>query len=244
MDQPLECLSKMTYPGRMIVLGRDMSGEFNIAVYAVTGRSPSSRARKLILESNTVWTKPTDPELLKKGNPELLVYPAVVINRGIAVSNGKQTADIDVLAYESPVHALESAMKSWTYEPDPPIFTPRISGCILPSNKAALSVIRKAANEDPLRNFFEFSLVADKGKMIATYAGENKDPLPSFCGEPLDIEMREPSARATAEAVYEALRPQRGNADFRVAVACVFAKASNMTDYQLFIINHDERTKT
>jgi hypothetical protein len=80
--------------------------------------------------------------------------------------------------------------------------------------------------------------------MIATYAGENKDPLPSFRGEPVEIDMREPSARATAEAVYEELRPLRGNQDFRVAVVCIFAKISNMMDYQPFIINHDERTKT
>lgn len=244
MRQPLEHLSRMIYPGRLIAIGRDASGDFNVVIYAITGRSASSQARKLVLEQNAVWTKPTDPEALAKGNPDLLLYPALVLGRGIAVSNGKQTSDIDAGSPGSPVHALDHALKNWTYEPDAPIYTPRISGCVLPSNRAALSVIKRADNGEALRFFFELPLIAGKGKMISTYSGENKDRLPSFHEEPIDLELEESSTAAMAEAVYAALGPQEAEKDFRVAVACLFAKASDMTDHQFYLINRTERMRT
>ena len=49
----------------------------------------------LVRDGRAVWTRPTDPEILKTGRPDLLVYPAIMIGKGIAVSNGRQTADID-----------------------------------------------------------------------------------------------------------------------------------------------------
>jgi len=242
MRHPLAPLTRMTYPGRLIAVGRDVSGAFNVVIYAITGRSPSSQARRLIAEGNAVWTKPTDPEVLNKGNPDLLVYPALVLGAGIAVSNGKQTVDIDAGGQGSPVHVLDSALKTWSFEPDAPIFTPRISGCVLPSNRAALSVIRRADGGEALRSFFELPFVPGKGQMISTYQGENRDPLPSFQGEPFDLEFEEISAAAMAEAVYESLGPRPGENDVRVAVACVFAKVTDMKDHHLHIINRDERT--
>jgi IMP cyclohydrolase len=241
MKQPLESLSRMKYPGRALAVGRDMSDAFNIIIYAITGRSSSSQARRLALEADAIWTKPTDPEVLRKGNIDLLIYPAVILSEGLAASNGKQTSDIDVRLGQGPVEVLEEAMKSWDYEPDAPIFTPRISGCILPSNRAGLSIIKRAENGDSLRFFYEVPLTPAKGKLVTTYSGENRDPLQSFAGEPLDLDLREATARATAEAVYGALKPPGREEDFRVAVTCVFAKASDMKDHQVFIINRQER---
>lgn len=242
MKRPLSALARMTYPGRLIALGRDASGAFNIVIYAITGRSPSSQARKLVSEGNAVWTKPTDPAVLKKGNPDLLVYPALMMGGGIAVSNGKQTADIRAAEEGSPVLVLDSALKNWSFEPDDPIFTPRISGCVLPSNRAALSLIRRGSGGAALRSFFEFSLTPGLGKFVATYRGENEDPLPSYQGDPLALEIKDETPEAMAEAVYDALGPKHGGTDFRVAVACVFAPAADMKAYRLHIINRRERT--
>ena len=241
MKQPLGSLSRMKYPGRALAVGRDMSGMFNIIIYAITGRSSSSQARRLTLEADAIWTKPTDPEVLGKGNLDLLIYPAVILSEGLAASNGKQTSNIDVRSGESPVHVLEEAMKSWDYEPDAPVFTPRISGCILPSSRAGLSIIKRAESGDSLRFFYEVPLTPAKGKLVTTYSGESRDPLQSFAGEPLDLDLVDASARAMAEAVYAALKPAAGAEDFRVAVACVFAKAADMKDDQVFIINRQER---
>ncbi len=242
MKRPLESLSGMVYPGRVLAVGRDFSGTFNVIIYAVTGRSPSSQARKLELEGVTIWTKPTDPETLGKGNIDLLIYPAVILSEGLAVGNGKQTSDIDVHSNPSPIHVLEEALKNWEYEPDHPIFTPRISGCIVPSNRAGLSILKRAETGASLRFFYEVPLIRGKGKLLATYSGENKDPLRSFSGDPLTIDLGEPTARDMAEAVYKALHPPAGKTDFRVAVACVYARVSDMKDHQVFIINRQERT--
>jgi len=241
MRTPWLPLSKMTYPGRLIAIGRDPSGLRNVVVYAISGRSPSSQARKLVPKSKAVWTEPTDPDILKRGKPELLVYPAILMGRGIAVSNGRQTPDIDGTSGQSPVRVLDEGLRSWSFEPDAPIFTPRISGCVLPSNRTALSIIRRDPDGASLRLFFEFPLVPGQGKLISTYPGDISNPLPSFKGEPLDVEVNEDSPAETAEAVYNALKPREGEPDLRVAVACVFARAADMADYELTIINREER---
>jgi hypothetical protein len=162
---------------------------------------------------------------------------------GIAVSNGRQTSDINAGREGSPVFVLDSALENWSFEPDDPIFTPRISGCVLPSNRAALNLIRRGGGGVALRSFFEFSLTPGLGKFVATYRGENEDPLPSFQGDPLALELEDETPEAMAEAVYDALGPKRGGTDFRVAVACVFAPAADMKAHRLHIINRQERMR-
>ncbi len=238
-----ESLRRLAYPGRLLALGRSRSGRA-VVLYAVTGRSPSSQARRLVLDGRTVWTRPTDPEALKSGNPDLLVYPAIRIGKGIAVSNGRQTADIDPDSGGSPVSILERGLKDWSYEPDPPIHTPRITGCILPSGRSAMAVIRRGDESEALRSYFEFPFLAGRGRLISTYAGENADPLPAFEGEPRECPFEEATARETAEAVYADLGPgERGGPDFRVAVACLFADPENLARFELHLINRDERTR-
>lgn len=241
----LEYLSSREYPGRFIIIGRDQSGENDVVVYGITGRSPASQARKLELESNVIWVKPKNEKELNEGNIDLLIYPAIFLSRGITVSNGKQTEDIFAgIDYSlNPIEVLAYTLHKWDYEPDPPIFTPRISGCILPNKKAALSIIKRADDGSSMRNFFDISLIAGKGKMIATYEGENRDPLPLFSGEPVNIDIKENKAETMAGAVYEALEPRSHKKDFRVAVACVYAKNMSSDEFDTFIINREERVK-
>ena len=75
MTKGLEAISG-EYHGRIIILGRAESGE-NVVAYAVTGRSPSSRARKFELEGEAIKTAPTNLQDLNTGNPALLIYPAI-----------------------------------------------------------------------------------------------------------------------------------------------------------------------
>ena len=65
------------YPGRLIIIGQEKRTEKVLLVYAITGRSASSQARKMELKEDTIWVKPTDKDLLKKGNIDLLLYPSV-----------------------------------------------------------------------------------------------------------------------------------------------------------------------
>ena len=243
MSDALAALAKMEYPGRFIILGHDQSGARNVAVYGITGRSLSSRARKLELRAEAIWTVPTDEDTLKKGHPELLIYPAVIISGGIAVSNGKQTADIkeNMRGMNKPALVLDHALAKWDYEPDPPIYTPRISGCVLPGYGAALGIIVRGNDGSSKKNTSEVPLIPGRGKLIATYGGENKDPVPSFRTAPLDIEIREKTAKDMAEAVFAALEPRTGKKDFRVAVASVFLDDLGPHSSEFFIINRVER---
>ncbi len=247
MDRALANLSSMEYPGRVIIMGRAATGSGIAVIYAVTGRSPSSQARKLEWREDGVWVRPTDEEILKKGNPDLLIYPAILFStRGVAVSNGKQTADVrrrlDEAAGPGPVEVLAGGLSGWDYEPDAPIFTPRISGCVLPGPKAALSLIKKGAGESALRSYYEVPLEAGRGKLVATYDGVNRDPLRSFPGDPVDVALDAPDAAGLAESVYAALKPRGEARDLRVAVACLLAGDVARNRYETAIINRHERT--
>ena len=242
MTKCLESLSAKEYPGRIIIIGRDITSKNEVVIYAITGRSLSSQARKMELKDDAIWAKPTDDETLKKENIDLLVYPAILFSNGIAVSNGKQTSDIKTCLGQSqnPAEVLKLALHEWDYEPDAPIFTPRISGCVLPQKKAALSIIKRAPNGSSIRNIFEIPLKAGKGKMISTYGGEDKDPLPAFTGEPIDVDIKEKKADDMAAVVYDALEPAPGKKDYRVSVVSVFSSNLNLNEYEIYIINKHE----
>lgn len=243
MTDCLAKLSAMAYPGRIIIIGQNADADKCVVVYAITGRSPSSQARELAIKGNAVWAMPTDENVLKQGNIDLLVYTAIAFGRGIAVSNGRQTADIlnQIQNKDEPEQVLSSGLGHWTYEPDSPHFTPRISGCILPSGKACLSIIKKGKDGSAERSFFAWTLEPGKGKLITTYTGKEEHPLPSFTGNPLLIEIKERSAAALAEAVYATLRPQNPEKDYRVAVACVYAEIAQLQKYEVHIINRKKR---
>jgi len=244
MTKSIEKLRSMIYPGRLIILGKDVSGVNDIVVYAVTGRSPSSQARKIVWEKDSFWVKPTDKELIQTGNIDLLVYPALfVLPQGIAVSNGKQTVDIMASLSHSlnASEILAFSLKEWDYEPDAPSYTPRISGCLLPTGNAALSVIIKNSGDSSIRNIFEFPLFKGKGLLTATYSGENIDPLPSFRGEPIEVDLSGSSSQEVIEGVYSDLAPDDPDKDFRVAAACLFINRKNRKEIEYHIINRKDR---
>jgi len=243
MDHQRTELATLEYPGRLIVIGAAPGGQAAI-VYAITGRSPSSQARRLVHRDGGVWVEPTDEATLKTGNVDLLVYPALLFSgAGIAVSNGKQTADVrDRLRTGlDPVAALSAALAAWDFEPDAPIFTPRISGC-LTAKAAGLSVARRGPSGETLRSYFEVALRPGEGRLVSTYEGPNADPLPVFRGEPRFVGMAGTTAAETATAFYRDLGPAAGGKDFRVAVACVFPGPAAPDKADVHIINRHERT--
>jgi len=238
-------LESLTYPGRLIILGKDPGDEKIIIVYAITGRSPSSQARKIEFTQDCAWVKPTDEEILRKGDPDLLIYPAICIGKGLAVSNGKQTKDIkETMGMgETPVQVLETSLQSWLYEPDEPNYTPRISGCLLDMDRGALGILKRAADGRTHRQYFEFPLIPGYGHMIATYTGENSDPLPSFVGEPRLVPLTGPSPAEVAAAVYHSLGPEDPAQDFRVSTACVFAGGFELDRIEFAVINRQDKER-
>jgi len=246
MNDSLATLRKMLYPGRLIIIGRDPGGNRAVLVYAITGRSPSSQARRLKFAGQAVWTEPLDRSVLGEANVDLLLYRAVVFGPAIAVSNGRQIEDIvqvlnQVKEETDPRPILTRALRDWTYEPDSPHYTPRISGCLLTGGRAGLSIIRRRPDGTPAKSFHSWNPSPGTGRLIATYRGAEENPLPSFGDEPLDLRVQETTAAALAEAVYEALAPGQTGPDYRVAATCVYASIADLQDYSLHIINRKER---
>lgn len=230
MVQSLEgLLSSMEYPGRFLVIGLDSIEESNIVIYGITGRSESSQARRLdkdeLNETKArIYVNVTDEEQLRKGFHDLLVYDTMKIGpNGIVVSNGKQTKEIDLTLNmgTTAVPAIVQGSSSYDYEPDGPNFTPRISGVITPKD-AAIGIIRRKMSGEAKRTFFPLELKPGEGHFIATYTGENRDPLPSFQGNPILVALGDTTLTIDiANRVYGALGPLDSNPDLRVSVAAV-----------------------
>jgi IMP cyclohydrolase len=237
-------LASLEYPGRLIVIGAAPQSGRAVIVYAITGRSPSSQARRLVRRDGGIWVEPTDEATLKQGNVELLVYPAVLFGpSGIAVSNGRQTGGVRDRfgAGTGPIAALAAALAAWDFEPDAPIYTPRISGCLSAAG-AGLSVVRRGPSGESLRSFFEVGLRPGEGRLVSTYEGPNADPLPVYRGEPRFVALAGASAAETAEATYHDLGPGPGGKDFRVAVAVLHVDPGRPDAADVRIINRHERT--
>ena len=86
-----------------------------------------------------------------------------------------------------------SGLKRFQYEDDEPHFTPRIAGCLdwAESESLLMLVILKKHPHSltSLRQFFLYdSVPLGYGYCLTTYQG-NKDPLPSFEGEPFLVPL-------------------------------------------------------
>ncbi len=253
---PLENLAKMDYPGRVVLMGVNPEGLIFVG-YVITGRSPSSQARKLVLseintEEPSIQVVPTAENLLRRNETSLLIYPAINIRGGIVVGNGQQTSSIPTNGLDDAVASLNFGLKNWTYEPDAPNFTPRITGCFavrIPNRYTtnrvsyylALSILKQGKGGSKELQIFEVPLLNGSGKLISTYTGENIDPLPSFRGEPLNFEVPWDNVEKAVNAVYEALAPKPRQQDFRVAVAGIYAKEHDFHSFHHFIRNRHDR---
>ena len=172
-----------TYPGRGIVLGKSADGQKAVIAYFIMGRSENSRNRIFVEEDGGLRTQAFDPAKLK--DPSLVIYwPVRKFGAATIVTNGDQTDTIyEFLAAEK---TFEEALRMRTFEPDPPILTPRISGLVHKDGSYRLSVLKSANGnaESTQRFFYEYTQpVAGEGHFIHTYLGDG-NPVPSFEGEP------------------------------------------------------------
>ena len=81
MEGTTGLLTKLEYPGRLIVIGAPREGMRLGVIYAITGRSPSSQARKLVRRDNGIWVQPTDEATLRTGNQGCgrMWHPAILL---------------------------------------------------------------------------------------------------------------------------------------------------------------------
>ena len=177
-----------TYPGRGIVLGKSADGQKAVIAYFIMGRSENSRNRIFVEEDGGLRTEAFDPATLK--DPSLVIYwPVRKFGTATIVTNGDQTDTVyEFLAAEK---TFEEALRMRTFEPDPPILTPRISGLVHKDGSYRLSILKSAnGNADSTQRFFyEYPQpVAGEGHFIHTYLGDG-DPVPSFEGEPENVSI-------------------------------------------------------
>ena len=206
-------LTEHPYPGRGIMLGRSADNKNAVIAYFIMGRSENSRNRIFEETDDGIRTKAFDES--KMTDPSLIIYhPVRMMEDGTTiVTNGDQTDTIrdGLLAGKSYIEALRTRC----FEPDPPNYTPRISGVVLNDGSYALSIL-KSANGNPNCNhrfFYEYDApIAGLGHFIHTYQ-ENADPLPSFAGEPRQVAVTAPDAETLAGDIWLSL-----NDDNKVAL--------------------------
>lgn len=186
-DNTISRLKTNAYPGRGIIIGLTPDGTRYLQVYWIMGRSENSRNRIFVPEDNGyLRTEARDPA--KLSDPSLIIYyPLRHEGRAHIVTNGDQTDTIwEALRSGG---TFEQALATRTYEPDPPNFTPRISGIVDlndPQNAYKLSILKSNHNDETQtkRHYFHYErAIAGYGHFISTYVGDG-NPLPSFEGEP------------------------------------------------------------
>ena len=185
MTDFLAFLKNNPYPGRGIAVGKDR------VYYFIMGRSENSRNRIFSLTEDGIRTEAYDAS--KMLDPSLIIYhPVRSIGSDLIVTNGNQTDTIRDMG------DFRAALATREYEPDEPNWTPRISAICHSDGSFELSIL-KHVDGRCLRCFYSYEGCDEgKGYFISTYQGDGS-PLPSFSGEPLQIDMPEP------EDVWEAL---------------------------------------
>ena len=177
-----EYLNGNTYPGRGVMLGLHADGKTAVAAYFIMGRSVNSRNRVFVMDGEDMRTKAFDESKLV--DPSLVIYyPVRTLENCTIVTNGDQTDTVrDHLAQGG---TFESALRTREFEPDPPIFTPRISGIMdfADGYSYKLSILKSEGEGKACRRFFyEYPApIAGAGHIIHTYKHDG-NPVPSFAG--------------------------------------------------------------
>lgn len=181
-----EELAGNDYPGRGIVIGKSADGKYAIMAYFIMGRSSNSRNRVFVEDGEGIRTQAFDPSKLE--DPSLIIYaPVRVLGNKTIVTNGDQTDTIYELMDKQ--QTFEQALRTRTFEPDAPNYTPRISGILHIENGGynyAMSILKSDQGDPSCCNRFTFAYEdpkAGEGRFIHTYRGDG-NPLPSFEGEP------------------------------------------------------------
>ena len=186
-----------TYPGRGIVVGLDQTKRFMVQIYWIMGRSENSRNRVFSHDgTGRVFTEAADPAKVK--DPSLIIYNAMrdLFFNGqqylSVVSNGAQTDSVVKTLHCSRGDNLKVNLEPWSYEPDKPNYTQRITAAGMWMKYMdgdfplfQISILRKSFWSDKCdRNLYEICGVdAGFGYCVTTYTGDG-DPLPAFRGEP------------------------------------------------------------
>lgn len=187
-----EELRNNTYPGRGILVGKSEDGKNAVMAYFIMGRSANSRNRVFTVKGAGIITEAADAA--KVEDPSLIIYsPVRVLGDKTIVTNGDQTDT--VYDYLAAGKSFEAALRTRTFEPDGPNFTPRISALVTRENGDfgyQMSILKTddGRQGSTQRFFFDYPKpLAGEGRFIHTYRCDG-DPIPSFEGEPERVEIK------------------------------------------------------
>lgn len=213
------------YPGRGIVAGVSPEGK-SVFAYFIMGRSSNSRNRVFVKSADGITIYPFDAS--KVEDPSLIIYsPVRRAGDRIVVTNGDQTDT--VCEFLGKGKSFEEALKTRTFEPDSPNFTPRISLIMEPDGSYKMSILKCAdgVGKAAARFTFDYEPVAGIGHFIHTYVGDG-NPIPSFYGEPEKVDIPSDIDEFTAD-VWNNL-----NADNKISLYTVyFDRATGAEEYRL-----------
>jgi IMP cyclohydrolase len=202
-------LNQNSYPGRGIILGMTPDAQHAVIAYFIMGRSENSRNRIFTEEGEGIRTEAFDPAKLE--DPSLIIYaPVRVFENHTVVTNGDQTDT--VYDFISKGKSFEDALRTRTFEPDAPNYTPRISGMVSKTETGfsyQLSIL-KSNNGNPdsvLRFFYDYPQpIAGEGHFIHTYQCDG-NPIPSYEGEPQGILIQDNGIDAFTKTIWDNLNP-------------------------------------
>ena len=224
-------LQQNEYPGRGIVVGRSPRGNKAMIGYWIMGRSSNSRNRVFEPIDGGIRTVAADPAKLE--DPHLIIYnPVRTVGRTSVVTNGDQTDTICdyMMAGAFPGYSFEAALSSRTFEDDRPNWTPRISAAVDNFTGGFKMSILKSNEGDErsvLRYTFDYAEpLSGEGRFISTYMG-NGNPLPSFAGEPMRVEIDTADPKAFAKKLWASLNPDNRVSQF---VRAIDLKSGNYKD--------------
>ena len=228
-------LQSNSYPGRGIIIGRSADGTKAVTAYFIMGRSENSRNRVFVEDGEGIRTQAFDPSKLT--DPSLIIYaPVRVLGNKTIVTNGDQTDTI----YESMDKQLtfEQSLRSRTFEPDGPNYTPRISGIMHIENGTynyAMSILKSNNGNPESSHRYTFAYekpAAGEGQFIRTYPCDG-NPRPRVDGEP-SLGSIPDDMEAFTDLVWNSL-----NADNKVSLFVRYIDIATGT-YETKIINKNQ----
>ena len=202
-----QAVGATTYPGRGIIAGKSSDGTKAVMAYFIMGRSVNSRNRVFVAQEGGIRTEAFDPS--KMVDPSLIIYaPVRTLGGRVIVTNGDQTDTIyNCVAAGG---SFSEALRTRTFEPDAPNFTPRVSAMLTFADgdfRLDMSILRAGDPEGrgAVRVFWEYDAIpAGEGRFLHTYLGDGS-PIPSFTGDPETVTLGDDGADALADTLWNAL---------------------------------------
>ena len=188
-------LASNEYPGRGIAVAMAPDGRQMFIGYFIMGRSENSRNRVFdpVPERGGICTMAADPDKLE--DPSLIIYnPVLTLGKTHIVTNGDQTDTIFDLMSQG--KSFADALRTRTFEPDGPNYTPRISAVVYADGSYQMSILKSAdGNGDSVQRYFLItpSLWPVRAISLAPIS-TTETPSPALRASPCALPAPAPSA--------------------------------------------------